>query len=108
MSSAASNTVVETFNELVDRIDDLLQHISDIDTPEINKIRTKLQVARTAARSAWGDTAHYANRQVTDSLRWAEDYLRLSPWWSVAVAMAAGIAMGTLFTRQSGNGNGSP
>jgi ElaB/YqjD/DUF883 family membrane-anchored ribosome-binding protein len=103
MASTASNTVVESFNELVDSIDDLLQRISDIDTPEVNKIRTKVQVALTAAKSALNDTPHYANRLLTESLQWAGGYLGRSPWWTLAVALTAGIAMGSMLTRHSGN-----
>jgi ElaB/YqjD/DUF883 family membrane-anchored ribosome-binding protein len=100
MKHAASNARDDTsFNELVDSIDDLLKRISDIDTPEINKIRTKVQIALSAAKSAWQDTTHYANERVTESLRWPSEQMRESPWPAVGIATVVGIGMGALLTR---------
>jgi ElaB/YqjD/DUF883 family membrane-anchored ribosome-binding protein len=104
MKHAASSTRRDaSFNELVDSIDDLMKRISDIDTPEINKIRTKVQIALSAAKSAWQDTTHYANEQVTNSLRWPGDQLRESPWLAVGIATVVGIGMGALLARPRGN-----
>jgi ElaB/YqjD/DUF883 family membrane-anchored ribosome-binding protein len=100
MKHAASNARDDaSFNELVDSIDDLLKRISDIDTPEINKIRTKVQIALSAAKSAWQDTTHYANERVTESLRWPSEQMRESPWPAVGIATVVGIGMGALLTR---------
>ena len=76
----ASNARGDAFDDLVDSIDDLLQRISDLDGPEINKIRTKVQIALSAAKSAWQDTTHYAGEQVTNSLRWPGEQMREAPW----------------------------
>jgi ElaB/YqjD/DUF883 family membrane-anchored ribosome-binding protein len=104
MKHAASNARGDaSFKELVDSIDDLLKGISDLDTPEINKIRTKVQIALSAAKSAWQDTTHYANEQVTNSLRWPGDQLREAPWRAVGIAAVVGIGMGALLTRPRGN-----
>jgi len=104
MKHAASKTGIDFFNELVDSIEELLKRISDVESPEIDKIRTKAQLALAAARSAWQDTTRYANRQVTNSLRSSRDYLRESPWRPVGVATVVGIAVGALLTRPRGNG----
>src|ERR1700737_2638389 len=77
MKHAATKTGREAhFNDLVESIDDLLKRISDIDSPEVNKIRTKVQIALSAAKSAWKDTTHYANERVTNSLRWPAEQMR--------------------------------
>ena len=103
MKNAASNARGDaSFNELVDSIDELLKRISDIDTPEVNKIRTKVQIALSAAKSAWQDTTRYANERVTNSLRWPNDQLRESPWWAVGIATVVGIGIGALLTRPRG------
>jgi ElaB/YqjD/DUF883 family membrane-anchored ribosome-binding protein len=91
------------FNELVESIDDLLKRISDIDSPEINRIRTKVQIALSAAKSAWQDTTHYANEQVTNSLRWPAERMRESPWRALGIAAVVGIGMGALLTRSRDN-----
>jgi ElaB/YqjD/DUF883 family membrane-anchored ribosome-binding protein len=99
----ASNARGDAFDDLVDSIDDLLKRISDLDSPEINKIRTKVQIALSAAKSAWKDTTHYAGEQVTNSLRWPDEHLRESPWRALGIATVVGIGMGALLTRPRGN-----
>ena len=88
MENAASHSQIlaTPFNELADSVDDLLKRIADVDSPDIRKIRTKVQIALAVARSAWQDTAHYANQRVINTLRWPDDYLRESPW-------AGGVAL---------------
>jgi ElaB/YqjD/DUF883 family membrane-anchored ribosome-binding protein len=104
MKHAASNARRDAFfNELVDSIDDLLIRISDIESPEIDKIRTKVQIALNAAKSAWQDTSHYANERVTNSLRWPAEQVRESPWRAVGIATVVGIGMGALLTRPRGH-----
>src|ERR1700730_953962 len=99
----ASNARGDAFDDLVDGIDDLLKRISDLDSPEINKIRTKVQIALSAAKSAWKDTAQYAGERVTNALRWPDEHLRESPWRAVGIATVVGIGMGALLTRPRGN-----
>ena len=104
MKHTATNSRGEAyFNDLVESIDDLLKRISDIDSPEVNKIRTKVQIALSAAKSAWKDTTHYANERVTNSLRWPGERMRESPWRTVGIAAVVGIGMGALLTRSRGN-----
>jgi len=91
------------FDDLVESVDDLLKRISDIDSPDINKIRSKVQIALSAAKSAWHDTAHYANEQVTNSLRWPGERLRESPWRTAGIAAVVGIGIGALLTKSRGD-----
>lgn len=99
MEYAAAHARTEPFNELLDSVDDLLKRIADVDSPDIKKIRTKVQVALAIARSAWQDTALYANRQVKNSLQWPNDYLRESPWRAIGIATVVGLGVGALLTR---------
>jgi ElaB/YqjD/DUF883 family membrane-anchored ribosome-binding protein len=99
MEYAAAHARTEPFNELLDSVDDLLKRIADVDSPEIKKIRTKVQVALAIARSAWQDTALYANRQVRNSLEWPNDYLRESPWRAIGIATVVGMGVGALLIR---------
>jgi ElaB/YqjD/DUF883 family membrane-anchored ribosome-binding protein len=100
MENAASHSsFVGPFNELADSVDDLLRRISDVDSPEVKKIRTKVQIALAVAKSAWQDTAHYANQQVANSLRLPGDYVRESPWRALGLATLLGVGLGALLCR---------
>jgi ElaB/YqjD/DUF883 family membrane-anchored ribosome-binding protein len=97
--AAAHARNAEPFDELLDSVDDLLKRIADVDSPDIKKIRTKVQVAAAVARSAWQDTAQYANRQVRNSLQWPNDYLHESPWRAIGIATVVGMSVGALLMR---------
>jgi ElaB/YqjD/DUF883 family membrane-anchored ribosome-binding protein len=104
MKHAASKSGIDFLNELVESIEELLKRISDVDSPEVDKIRTKAQLALAAARSAWQDTTRYANQRATNTLRSSRDYLRESPWRTVGVATVVGIAVCALLAKQRGSG----
>jgi ElaB/YqjD/DUF883 family membrane-anchored ribosome-binding protein len=91
------------FDDLTESVDELLKRISDIDSPDINKIRSKVQIALNAAKSVWQDTAHYANERVTNSLRWPGERMRESPWRTAGIAAVVGIGIGALLTKSRGD-----
>ena len=100
MENAASHAATgDPFDELADSVDDLLRRISDVDSPDVRKIRTKVQVALAIAKSAWQDTAAYANQRVTNSLRRPDEYVRESPWRAVGLATLLGFGLGALLCR---------
>jgi ElaB/YqjD/DUF883 family membrane-anchored ribosome-binding protein len=97
--SAASAHDAEPFNDLLDSVGDLLKRIADVESPEIAKIRAKVQVALALARSAWQDTARYANQRARNSLRWPNDYLHESPWRAIGIATVIGMGVGAILGR---------
>ena len=104
MENAAPHSPLgDPFNELADSVDDLLKRISDVDSPDIRKIRTKVQIALAVAKSAWEDTTEYANQQVANSLRRPGDYVRESPWRALGLATLLGVGLGALLCRPRGN-----
>ncbi len=104
MENAASHSPpVHPFNELADSVDDLLKRISDVDSPDVRKIRTKVQIALAVARSAWQDAAHYANQRVANSLHRPSDYVHESPWRAVGLATMLGVGLGALLSRSRGH-----
>jgi ElaB/YqjD/DUF883 family membrane-anchored ribosome-binding protein len=102
--AAASARNVEPFNELLDSVGDLLKRIADVDTPEIRRIRAKVQVALALARSACQDTVLYARRQASDSLRWPNEFLRESPWRAIGIATVVGLGVGALLRKSRREG----
>ena len=91
------------YGELIDSIEDLLQQIADVESPEVKKIRAKVQVTLAAAKSAWQDTATYASRQVSQTLSRQGEYLRESPWRTAGAAALLVIGVGALLARSRGN-----
>jgi ElaB/YqjD/DUF883 family membrane-anchored ribosome-binding protein len=97
--TSSSDATLGALNDLTDSVEDLLKKIADVDGPDIKKIRAKVQMALTAAQSAWNDTADYARGQVSATLRRPGQYLRESPWQSLGVAALVGLTVGALLMR---------
>lgn len=96
MHGTTSNRV---FDDLTDSIEELLRTLADVQSPEIVKIRTKIQIALAAAKSAWVDTKDYASRQVIRTLGRPDEYVRESPWRALALTAVLGIGAGALLMR---------
>jgi ElaB/YqjD/DUF883 family membrane-anchored ribosome-binding protein len=95
MKRIAKNSANDDFSDLTSGVEDLLQRIADVDTPEVRKIRAKVEVALAAAKSAWRDTTSYANR----TLHRPGEFVRESPWKTVGIATLLGIGLGALLLR---------
>ncbi len=91
--------VKSPYTELTDSVEELLGRIAEVDSPDIKSIRAKVQVALSAAQSAWQETTSYAARQVTRTLRRPGDYVRESPLRTIGIAALIGIGVGALLAR---------
>jgi ElaB/YqjD/DUF883 family membrane-anchored ribosome-binding protein len=97
--TASTERILGPFNDLTDSVDDLLERISELKSPEIQKIRTKVQIALAAAQSAWRDTTSYASRQAMQTLRRPGEYLHESPWRALGIATVVGLGVGAMLMR---------
>jgi ElaB protein len=100
----------EQFQELFDGVEDLLKRVSEVDSPEIQKIRAKARVALMMAKSAIADSAtHVGNRarraagSTGDYVRRAagstDDYVREYPWYALGAGAVLGFALGVIVSR---------
>jgi ElaB/YqjD/DUF883 family membrane-anchored ribosome-binding protein len=99
MKRIGNKAANDDFSDLTSGVEDLLQRIADVDTPEVRKIRAKVEVALAAAKSAWRDTTRYANR----TLHRPGEIVRESPWRTVGIATLLGIGVGALLLRPRGH-----
>jgi ElaB protein len=97
--TASTERILGPLNDLTDSVDDLLERISELKSPEIQKIRTKVQIALAAAQSAWRDTANYASRQAMQTLRRPGEYIQESPWRALGIATLLGLGVGAILMR---------
>jgi ElaB/YqjD/DUF883 family membrane-anchored ribosome-binding protein len=88
-------------DEFLDNVDDLTKAIKDIEAPEIARVRAKVKMAMSAAKSALKDGAAQVRGQARLVTRSTDGYVRDNPWQVVGIAAAVGIAVGMLLTRRS-------
>ena len=83
-------------DEFLDNVDDLTKAIKDIEAPEIARVRAKVKMAMSAAKSALSDSAAQVRGQARLVTRTADGYVRDNPWQVVGIAAAVGIGLGML------------
>jgi ElaB protein len=107
---AANGKLDEQFRELFDGVEDLIKRVSEVNSPEIQKIRAKARVALMVAKSAIADGATHVGKQARaaagstgDYVRRAagstDDYVREYPWYALGAGALVGFALGVLVSR---------
>jgi ElaB protein len=102
-SQAPNGKLNEQFRDLFDGVEDLIKRVSEVDSPEIQKIRAKSAIADGAthvshtARRAAGTTGHYVRRAAGTT----DDYVREYPWYALGAGALLGFALGVLVSRSS-------
>jgi len=89
------------FQEFFDGVDDLIEKVAQVQSPEIQKIRAKARVALGAARSAVRDSATHVTKQARQLAATTDGYVRASPWQAVAVGTLLGLIVGFAAGRSS-------
>ena len=109
-SQAPNGQLNEQFRELFDGVEDLIKRVSEVQSPEIQKIRAKARVALMMAKSALADGAtHVGNRArhaagstgeyVRRAAGSTDDYVREYPWYALGAGALVGFALGVLVSR---------
>jgi ElaB/YqjD/DUF883 family membrane-anchored ribosome-binding protein len=109
-SQGANGKMSERFQELFDGVEDLIKRVSEVDSPEIQKIRAKARVALMMAKSAIADGATHVGNQARraagstgDYVRRAagstDDYVREYPWYALGAGAVLGFALGIIVSR---------
>ena len=107
---APNGKLNEQFRELFDGVEDLIKRVSEVDSPEVQKIRAKARVALMVAKSAIADgathvgnqarraagtTGHYVRRAAGTT----DDYVHDYPWYALGAGALVGFALGVLVSR---------
>ena len=87
------------FHDLFDGVEELIKRVSELDSPEIQKIRAKARVALMMAKSAVQDGATHAGRQARRAAGATDDYLREYPWYALGAGTLLGFGLGVLVAR---------
>lgn len=89
------------FSDFILHVEDLTRVIKDIDTPEIARVRAKVKMALTAAKSALSDSASQLRSQARQATQRTDSYVRDNPWQVVGIAAVVGIVLAMLLTRRA-------
>ena len=97
-AARAKPAVDAQFEELFDRVDDLIKRVADTENPEIRKIRAKVHASMVVARSAYQERALVVRRAalLEDSGLLDEEYS--GP--ALGVALLVGVGLGVIMSSQ--------
>jgi ElaB/YqjD/DUF883 family membrane-anchored ribosome-binding protein len=90
-----------SINDFLDNVDDLTKAIKDVETPEIARVRAKVKMALSAAKSAISDGASQVRGQARHVTRTTDAYVRDNPWQVVGIAAVVGVVLGVMMSRRS-------
>jgi ElaB/YqjD/DUF883 family membrane-anchored ribosome-binding protein len=90
-----------SLNDFLDNVDDLTKAIKDVETPDIARVRAKVKIALSAAKSALADSASQVRGQARQLTRTTDSYVRDNPWQVVGIAAAVGVVLGVMMSRRS-------
>jgi ElaB/YqjD/DUF883 family membrane-anchored ribosome-binding protein len=88
------------FKELFDGVDELIERVAAVPSPEVQKIRAKARVALSAAKSAARDGAAHLGRQARQMASTTDGYVRESPWQAAALTALVGFLAGLAVSRR--------
>jgi ElaB/YqjD/DUF883 family membrane-anchored ribosome-binding protein len=96
-ASEHANGQVRNF---LDNVEDLTRALKDVDTPDIAKVRAKVKIALSAAKSALTDTATQLRGQAQQAGKRTDTYVRDNPWQVIGIAALVGLAVGVFASRR--------
>ena len=87
-------------NSFLDNVEDLTRALKDVDSPEIAKVRAKVKMALSAAKSAMADTASQLRDQAQQVGKRTDIFVRDNPWQVIGIAALVGLAVGIFASRR--------
>jgi ElaB/YqjD/DUF883 family membrane-anchored ribosome-binding protein len=92
-----------SISDFLDNVDDLTKAIKDVETPDIARVRAKVKMALSAAKSALADSASQVRGQASQITKTTDGYVRDNPWQVVGIAAVVGVVLGVMMSRRSGD-----
>jgi hypothetical protein len=94
----AKPAVDAQFEELFDRVDDLIKRVADTENPEIRKIRAKVHASMVVAKSAYQERSLMVHRAAPLGDLGPLDEEYSGP--TLGVALLVGVGLGVIMSSQ--------
>ena len=109
MESAANSTAAHkpgqfangAVDNFIDTVEDLMNALKDVESPDIARVRAKVRLALVAAKSAAADTAAQIGSGARQIGQRTDGFVRDNPWQVIGIAAVVGLAVGILASRRS-------
>jgi ElaB/YqjD/DUF883 family membrane-anchored ribosome-binding protein len=88
-------------NTFLEDVEDLTKALKNTESPDIARVRTKVKIALTAAKSALNDSASQVRDRALSVGSTTDNFVRDNPWQVVGIAALVGLAVGVFASRRS-------
>jgi ElaB/YqjD/DUF883 family membrane-anchored ribosome-binding protein len=92
------------FKNFVADIEDVVKRVANVTDNDVARVRAKIQSALTSTKDGLFSSVESAKHQAQQAAKYADDYVRESPWQALgvgaAVAAVLGLSIGLLISRR--------
>ena len=88
-------------NAFIRDVENLTSALKNIDAPDIARVKAKVKIAVSAAKSALADSAAQVRTRARYVSETTDTFVRDNPWQVAGVAALIGLAVGILAGRRS-------
>jgi len=103
LNAAAKETSVE-FKNFVSDVEEVVKRVANVSDADVARVREKISSALSSTKSGLANSAESVKLQAQQAAKYADDYVRASPWQAVgigaAVAAVLGLSIGILASRR--------
>jgi len=103
-ATAMKETASEEFRNFVTDVEDVVKKVANVSDADVARVRAKVSAAISSTKSGITNSAENIKLQAQQAAKYADGYVRESPWQAVgvgaAVAAVLGLSIGFLVARR--------
>jgi len=100
----AADSASAEFKNFVSDVEDVVKKVAHVSDADVARARAKIQAAISSTKSGFASGAESVKVQAQQAAKYADDYVRESPWQAIgvgaAVAAVLGLSIGYLAARR--------
>jgi len=90
------HAIKEELRQLMEDVEELIRRVGDAADPELDRLRSKVQIAITSAREAIESRTEWPRQRARQAVAAGAAYVREQPWQVAGIAALVGVALGAL------------
>jgi len=102
--SSMKDTASDEFKNFVSDVEDVVKKVANVSDADVARVREKVTAAISSTKSGLANSAANIKQQAQDAAKYADGYVRESPWQAVgvgaAIAAVLGLSIGYLAARR--------
>jgi ElaB/YqjD/DUF883 family membrane-anchored ribosome-binding protein len=102
--AAMKDTASDEFKNFVSDVEDVVKKVANVSDADVKRVSEKVRAAISSTKSGLASSADNIKQQAQQAAKYADNYVRESPWQAVgvgaAIAALLGLSIGYLAARR--------